>query len=634
MSSRAARSGEEGFTIVEVLVAAIIMVVGLLGLLTLVEGAAQTASRSKTREGATNVAREVLEKSRSVRFADLSASALTAAVRTMPGMGGGTGPWTLSRRGIDYTVSPDVCAIDDASDGIGAHDTGGFCPGTPASDTADIRPIDFKRVAVSVSWRSRDGSTATATLASVRSSRSGADAPLVSSLTATSPSVPDPQAPVISDSAVTSVTFKILSSTTATAVRMTVDGVDQGAATAAGAGAWTFTLNVAPSAMKDGVYTVGARAVDAAGLSGATVSIPLSLIRQVPAAPSGLVGGRNDVTDAGTKTSVAELDWVANTERTVRGYRVYRPDGTLACPTSATTLRSETWCVDTAPKTGTYSVAAVYYDASGTLREGPRSTVAVQAPARVFYFKNTQASTSSSASCGSGVKRYKDLAENYAGTDPAASEPTTVSDDSWKFCSPPLSAFSTSAGTSTVFAYMSNTGNNDCTVSVSLDTGVGSLGTATQTVLHASALSEYQFAFTGSAATVPANSQVVATWSVPPGAACNATRVNFGGTTNRSRVELVKDWITPAAPTTLSATRASDGSVTLSWPASSTASSSLFGYRIYRDGKDWTDRLGVTEDATTLTFLDPNRDGATHTYWVTAVSTTLSESAQTGPVTG
>src|SRR5687767_14555374 len=132
---------EEGFSIVEVMVASMLLLVGLLGTLTLMDGATQTVASSKAREGGTNLAREVLERSRSLPFSTLTSDSLTSNVRAMPDMGGGTtGPWTITRRGLAYTVSPVVCSLDDPADGLGAHTAGSFCSSSSAVGTADAQP--------------------------------------------------------------------------------------------------------------------------------------------------------------------------------------------------------------------------------------------------------------------------------------------------------------------------------------------------------------------------------------------------------------------------------------------------------------------------------------------------------------
>ncbi|MEJ7715466.1 MAG: hypothetical protein WKF40_07075 [Thermoleophilaceae bacterium] len=58
----------------------------------------------------------------------------------------------------------------------------------------------------------------------------------------------------------------------------------------------------------------------------------MTLIRAAPAAPAGLVGGPNTIYVSGAAKAVTELEWKANSERNVIGYRVYNENGALVCP--------------------------------------------------------------------------------------------------------------------------------------------------------------------------------------------------------------------------------------------------------------------------------------------------------------
>jgi prepilin-type N-terminal cleavage/methylation domain-containing protein len=60
-------SSEHGFTLVEVLVAIVVLLVGVLGVVSLVDGANAVTSKTRAREGGTNVARTIIEISRSIR---------------------------------------------------------------------------------------------------------------------------------------------------------------------------------------------------------------------------------------------------------------------------------------------------------------------------------------------------------------------------------------------------------------------------------------------------------------------------------------------------------------------------------------------------------------------------------------
>lgn len=144
-------SAESGFTLVEIIIAMFILLVGVLGVAVLVNvGNAKTSSNLR-RESATNLAREIVERSREVGYTTLVADANNrpAALLALPGLGntGAANTWTITdRRNITYTVSAAVCEIDDKSDGIGPRNLsycdmttpppGGDQPGAGTSLTA------------------------------------------------------------------------------------------------------------------------------------------------------------------------------------------------------------------------------------------------------------------------------------------------------------------------------------------------------------------------------------------------------------------------------------------------------------------------------------------------------------------
>jgi fibronectin type 3 domain-containing protein len=144
-----------------------------------------------------------------------------------------------------------------------------------------------------------------------------------------------------------------------------IDGNQRGTATGAGKN-WTFTWQL-PA---DGAYDVSAQSFAGSGLTGDSRSVTLVVNRFAPTAPTRANAGRNG--------SVVEVEWAANRERDIVGYRVYRqPSGgqaTLACPMS-----TKTSCVDATPPAGggsalEYWVVAVDRDPSGADREGAPST--------------------------------------------------------------------------------------------------------------------------------------------------------------------------------------------------------------------------------------------------------------------
>jgi hypothetical protein len=90
----------------------------------------------------------------------------------------------------------------------------------------------------------------------------------------------------------------------------------------------------------------------------------------------------------------------------------------------------------------------------------------------------------------------------------------------------------------------------------------------------------------------------------------------------------------PGTPTGLSVTVDGDGTRTLTWTAP-TGTPAVEFYRIYRDGRDYTDRIDTAgATGSTVTWTDTNTGSTSHTYRVTAAAATLVESDFAGPVTG
>src|SRR5437588_5094812 len=384
--SRRARLGKaDGFALLEALIASVVLVVGLLTAFAVLALSAKTSSATRAREGATNLAREILEDAGTIPFSELSPSIgerlkQIAALAPKP-----PGPaWQIERRGYIYTVTAEECSIDDPKDGYGKHDST-FCSGqTEGTPPVDAAPIDLKRVTAKVTYFAR-GSTHEVREAETFGSAgeqlglNTGELKLASTEPATT--IEKPTEPTITSS-LTKLTFSVTAPEGTTAIVWSVDGVTQSTPEAIKTGAtkWSFSWTI--SGLSDGTYQVGAQAEQANGVIGPAVSIPVQLIRSVPAAPSEVLGGFNSiyVSNETTKTQVAELQWQANTERNVIGYRVYNPSGKEVCPGSPSTLSLELSCIDFNPPEQTasnltYSVVALYRNSSGVVTEGPATNV-------------------------------------------------------------------------------------------------------------------------------------------------------------------------------------------------------------------------------------------------------------------
>jgi hypothetical protein len=371
----------------------LILLVGVLGVVTMVDGANAVSSKTKAREGGTAIARSVIEVSRSIRYRDLSESTLAAALETRPGLSDAkpsTPGYTFKSRGIYYELALTVCSLDDPKDDLGARPSGMiFCADSdgPAVTPRDRNPDDYKRVRVRLTWSTR-ATTHSVTQTSSIINPVGGLGPSVTGLTMTSPtssSTDEVRIEGNSASPINSASFLATSSGFAADLTWSVNGDSQGKANG-GPTNWTFTWDfVGPGPDPGNIiyydckYFIQADAFDAEGRAGAPRVLTVVLNRREPIAPTGVAGGRNGSGDR------VDIHWTPNPECDVIGYRVYRSAsaaslGTqVSCPDPSApnnTLTTLEWCVDeTAPASGPlyYRVVAVDTLANGSLREGTQS---------------------------------------------------------------------------------------------------------------------------------------------------------------------------------------------------------------------------------------------------------------------
>lgn len=385
---------EAGFTIVELMMAVLIIVIGLLGTFVLLDGAQRTTRENRARIAAVNLARQVTEISRSLDYdVDLRPDAagvpgIAASLQSKPGLAGSGNPWPIVRRDVTYTTRVTACTFDDPKDGLAAAGSGPDNACTPAGTAiagapAETNPDDFRRVTVTATWQ-REGGTRTLSQTALIANPSGGLGPRILSF-------PQPAAQITVGNAVT----LGVTTTLANNVRWTVDslGTDGAAVGDASRRNWTIdwdigdpcTTSCASGSVVDGTYAVDAQPFNDVGIPGETRTAAVSINRSEPLAPSNLDGGRNE--RFGGSDGIVDLDWLARGERDIVGFRVYRVEGavrTLVCgfPTPLTV----TSCVDGNPPGSdplAYEVVGVdrenLVDATSTLREGAVSTLSVDA---------------------------------------------------------------------------------------------------------------------------------------------------------------------------------------------------------------------------------------------------------------
>jgi prepilin-type N-terminal cleavage/methylation domain-containing protein len=120
-----------GFTLIEVSIASVVLLVGTLAVVAVANVANQQTARTKGREAATGLARQLIEDVRSIPFESLEQTSIEQHLRAQPGLGSvpGSSSYTIRRRAFTYSIDTSVCTLDDPRDGIGSHANGNFCSG-------------------------------------------------------------------------------------------------------------------------------------------------------------------------------------------------------------------------------------------------------------------------------------------------------------------------------------------------------------------------------------------------------------------------------------------------------------------------------------------------------------------------
>jgi prepilin-type N-terminal cleavage/methylation domain-containing protein len=460
-----ALGSQAGFTLIEVLVATLVLTTGLVATLGALNITVRTSRTTLAREGATSLAREILEDARTIPYAQLSPSSLESQLQTQNGLTNTTpgAGWHITRRGVTYTASASECAIDDPKDGYGVHEKENgqsvFCPESTTEGTEDKTPADMKRITATVTWTIR-GRAASVTQVQTLTATGEAIGLSASELRLTSPSfaAPKNKEPVITEPTTATLSFAAKAPEGTTAMSWSLEGVRQSPAPVKQSGTeWTFSWTISEPLQKvyvsDGTYVVSAQAINSAGVDGPVVSIPVTLIRGTPAAPAGVKGGFNSVYEQNKpfKVKVAELQWQGNSERNVIGYRVHSPAGALVCPESEATLSLARSCIDLNPPAPsasaserTYTATALYRNTEGTVLEGPAAkftlpteTTAPNAPAEVKLTKNPDGSVTltwpAPPGGGPAVAFYRVYRGSHAYTDrygvaPAGASTVTFTD--------------------------------------------------------------------------------------------------------------------------------------------------------------------------------------------------------------
>jgi prepilin-type N-terminal cleavage/methylation domain-containing protein len=363
------RRGERGFTLIEVVAASFILLVGILSTAALLNASSRASASNRQRDVATSVARELIESARSIPYERVSEPGVYTALQAIPGLEDSPGSgYVLVRNGIRYTVLINVCIMDDPKDGGGVRlASATFCATSAPAGTADKNPEDYKRVTTTVTWR-RDGVERRVQQTGLINNPGSASGPAIRSIA--------PQGgTTITNPLTTAVIVDVTTSSRPAAINWLLDGtvkqpppVEQGTTGLS----WTFTWNIGSTetGTLDGPYILSAEAFNQYGVSGPGRQETVILNRRQPFEPRRVTGGR-------TIFGTVEIEWDANSERDIIGYEVRRRDATgdvVVCALADQLL--VTTCTDTAPPASdplAYVVYAYDRDASGNLREGDES---------------------------------------------------------------------------------------------------------------------------------------------------------------------------------------------------------------------------------------------------------------------
>jgi hypothetical protein len=445
------------------MVAAAILVTGLLGTVTMLDHAESATWSTKAREGGTALQREIVESARSISYDALTPNGIGPALRARGALADSSASdpgWTVRRRNFTYTIAVGVCSVDDPRDGTGNHAAGQFCAGGNGTTTAsqcqtllgvtgvvssaaaaaaasvtlgdcgvdvnadgtvdglvdlagsvcvgtcaasgvDSNPADYKRVVSLVTWDQGQGHRWSLQATTVANPGLSA-APSLSNLTTTA-TLP------VTGSGVTTLPFRATAPSVPASFAWYLDGTTKG--TDAGSSTtWDFswplgTVNggSAPNAdeIPDGSYLVGARAFDSYGQPGAMRTITVVLNRSSPYPPQQFAAGRSG--------TIVNLEWAPSVERDVAGYRAYRSTDGGATWAQACALTTRTACQDTSPPAGIlrYQVVAVDRDPSGTLREGRRTASVVVGASGTNNPPNAPTNLAAATSSGNTILVWK-----------------------------------------------------------------------------------------------------------------------------------------------------------------------------------------------------------------------------------
>ena len=360
MEQRPRLGREDGFTIIEVMVAAAVLLVGVLGTITLIDTAIGVGGTSRSREAATNLTREIVETARIVDYDLLLTNTATAALQSKDGLADaqtGVAGWQIVRRGVTFTVTVDSCIYDDPKDGsfADASVSNGYCAASAGS--GDSNGDDYRKMTITASW----GTKNVRLIANIVNP-AGGFGPRVKNV-ATSPAV-DTNGILPVTGSTTSVEVEV-TTTPATSLNWDAGDTKNGGqlSDAAGDTTWPFTWPLGTpvavgsytcSTTVDWVpdapaYQMTFQPFDPSGTPGDLKTQTVAIDRSSPYPLCNFSGGRNP-----QHGGIVDLQWGASFEGDVVSYSVWRNrQGAEAADKLVCDKVRTTECVDASPPTTT-----------------------------------------------------------------------------------------------------------------------------------------------------------------------------------------------------------------------------------------------------------------------------------------
>lgn len=357
---------DDGFTLIEVLAAALVLVVGMLAVLSVLQKGMETTVLNRQRVTATNLVRELTEAARTITYASLTTAQAPARLQAAkPALAStSAGAWTVKRGATVYTIALTACAFDDPADKIAANAPPEKCANNPLGTTGDLSGDDFRRLSFDITWKE---------LAGPETQLVRQTTLIVNPAGGIGPRIVEYSNGTVSGN---TASFSVLSTTSSAIHWNADDGRSEGNAIG-GPTNWTINWDLkspgANDAVLDGTYTVTAQALDDRGVAGDTKVATVTLNRSFPFPVKSFVGGHDTRVN-----DWVDLQWALNQERDILGYRVFwagpnrvvgDSDDQRVCPSTATPDmlgRNATTCQHLTPPAGATRYYVRAYDSTAS----------------------------------------------------------------------------------------------------------------------------------------------------------------------------------------------------------------------------------------------------------------------------